>query len=556
MNKMFCRQCEQTASSTGCTMVGVCGKNPETAALQDLLIYSLKGLAFYGNKARQKQIVNKNADRFVVEALFTTVTNVDFDPKEIAKLIYKTDEYKEKMHDVCKGKYQQSCGTIPSSATFRACKDYQELLVQAAKTGVLSNPSIDEDIRSLQEILLYGMKGMAAYADHAYLLGKKDEEVSSFFYKGMDALNNDNIKSDELIKLVMEFGKVNLKCMEILDGAHTSRYGHPEPTKVSLGAKKGHAIAVSGHDLRDIEQLLEQTKGSDVNIYTHGEMLPAHAYPKLKKYNHFAGHFGSAWQNQQKEFADFPGAILMTTNCIQKPSDSYKNNIFTTGLVRWPNVTHIHEKNGKKDFSTVIKRAKKMDGYKQDIPGKEITIGFARNAVLSVADKIVAAVKTGKIKHFFLVGGCDGAKPGRNYFTEFVEKTPKNTIVLTLACGKFRFNTLELGDIGGIPRLLDMGQCNDAYSAIVVAGELAKAFNCSINELPLSFILSWYEQKALCILLTMFSLGIKNIRLGPSMPAFITPNIMKVLVDSFNIMPIKTADEDLKAILPTTVKTA
>lgn len=553
MNKMFCRQCEQTLAAKGCNVQGVCGKTPETAALQDILIYMLKGLAFYANKSGRKNI-DTQTDRFVMEALFATVTNVDFDPQEIAKLIYKAYDIKERIHKECKGKCKAACKNIPDSAKLKPADDMDGLLKQAARAGVLSNTHISEDVRSLQEILLYGLKGMAAYADHAAILGHTSDEVSSWFYRGLDALNNDNAKTDELINLVMEFGRVNLKCMEILDNAHTSRYGHPEPTKVSLGIKKGPAIVVSGHDMYDMEQLLKQTENTGINIYTHGEMLPALAYPAFKKHRHFAGHFGTAWQNQQKEFAEFPGAILMTTNCIQKPADLYKENIFTTGLVRWPGVSHIEEENGKKDFSALIGKAKELGGYAKDESDKEITVGFARNAVLSVADKIMSAVKTGRIKHFFLVGGCDGAKPGRNYFTQFVGQAPKDTIVLTLACGKFRFNTSDLGDIDGIARLLDMGQCNDAYSAIVVAGELAKAFNCGINELPLSFILSWYEQKAVCILLTLLSLGIKNIRLGPSMPAFVSPNVLKVLADNFNIMPIKTPQEDLKNILAVAAK--
>lgn len=549
MDKMFCRQCEQTAEGKGCTTYGICGKSPETAALQDILIYTLKGLSFYVNASPGNR-TDKKTDHFIMEALFATVTNVDFDPQEIAKLIYKAYEIKEKIRKTPKGKYKIT--NILSCAKFEPAKDITGLLEQSDRAAIISDTKINEDTRSLQEMLLYGLKGMAAYADHAQILGYTNEEVSSFFYKGLEALNNDNAKTDELINLVMEFGKVNLKCMQMLDNAHTSRYGNPVPSKVFLGAKRGPAIVISGHDLRDMEQLLKQTEHSGVNIYTHGEMLPAHGYAEFKKYKHLAGHFGTAWQNQQTEFSKFPGAILMTTNCIQKPIDSYKENIFTTGLVRWPGVRHIYEKNKKKDFAAVTEKAKKLGGYAKDMPGKQITVGFARNAVLAIADRIIPALKTGKIKHIFLVGGCDGAKPGRNYFTRFVEQTPKDTLVLTLACGKFRFNNLKLGEIDDIPRILDMGQCNDAYSAIVVAGELAKAFDCSINELPMSLVISWYEQKAVCILLTLLSLGIKNIRLGPSLPAFISPNVMKVLADNFNIMPIKTPEEDLSEILATT----
>lgn len=415
------------------------------------------------------------------------------------------------------------------------------------KAGIFNGKS--DDIRSLKEILLYGMKGMAAYADHALILGKKDDEVNSFFYNGLSAIADRSISSEDLINLVLECGKTNLKCMEMLDNAHTERFGHPVPTKVFLGAKKGYAIVVSGHDLFDLEMLLKQTENTGINIYTHGEMLPAHGYPELKKYKHLVGHYGTAWQNQQKEFDLFPGAILMTTNCIQKPRPSYIERIFTTGLVAWPGVKHITWNNREKDFSQVIEEAKKAGGFQHDIQGKEITVGFGHNAVLSVADKIIEEVKNGRIRRFFLVGGCDGAKPGRNYYTELAQKIPSDCVIITLACGKFRFNTLDFGDINGIPRLLDSGQCNDAYSAITIAKALAGAFNCSVNELPLSLILSWYEQKAVCILLTLLSLGIKNIRLGPTLPAFVSQNVLKVLVENFNIKPITTPDADLKEIL-------
>ena len=412
----------------------------------------------------------------------------------------------------------------------------------------MADKNLNEDIRSLREILLYGLKGMAAYADHAFILGKKDDEVNSFFYKGLAALCDDSLGAEELIALNMEFGKVNLKCLEILDAAHTERFGNPTPTKVSLAIKKGPAIVVSGHDLLDLEQLLKQTEGKGINIYTHGEMLPAHGYPGLNKYSHLAGHFGGAWQDQQNDFDGVKAAILMTTNCIQKPKPSYEDRIFTTGLVRWPGVTHITDTNNEKDFSTVIDKALELGGL-DATEGKDILVGFAHNAVLGVADKVISAVKAGKIKHFFLVGGCDGAKPGRNYYTDLAQKVPKDSVILTLACGKFRFNTLEFGDIDGIPRLLDCGQCNDAYSAIKIAVALAGAFDCDVNELPLSIILSWYEQKAVCILLTLLSLGIKNMRLGPSLPAFVSSNVLNVLVDKFGIKPTTTPDVDLNDIL-------
>ncbi|HOQ82363.1 MAG TPA: hydroxylamine reductase, partial [bacterium] len=385
--------------------------------------------------------------------------------------------------------------------------------------------------------------------DHAWILGHKDEEVNSFFYKGLSAIADEDISSEDLVGMVLECGKVNLKCMEMLDRGHTNRFGNPVPTKVFLGTKKGPAIVVSGHDLFDLEQLLEQTEDTGINIYTHGEMLPAHGYPELKKYRHLVGHYGTAWQNQQREFDSFPGPILMTTNCIQKPRPSYIERIFTTGLVGWPGVKHIAGTNSSKDFTPIIEAAKKVGGFPEDKPGKEITVGFAHNAVLSIADRIVDAVKKGHIKRIFLVGGCDGAKPGRNYYTQFAQTIPDDCLILTLACGKFRFNNLDFGEINSIPRLIDCGQCNDAYSAIIIAKALADAFGCSVNELPLSLILSWYEQKAVCILLTLFSLGIKNIRLGPTLPAFLSENVLKILIENFNVKPITTVEADLKEIL-------
>ncbi len=523
---MFCFQCEQAAKGKGCEIQGVCGKKPEVAALQDLLVYKLLRIAVLSDKSR---LVAR--DNFIIEALFSTVTNVDFDPKRLKKYIDKADEILET----------------------NASLEIDDLIKQgqAIQSKLFFNLTENSDVNSLKSLLLFGLKGMAAYYDHASILGQKDEAVISFFYKGLNALAAENISVDELISLNMEFGQVNLKCLELLDKANTQHFGHPVPTKVSLGVKKGLAILVSGHDLLDLEELLKQTEGKGINIYTHGEMLPAHGYPALKKYKHLAGNYGGAWQDQYKEFAAFPGAILMTTNCIQRPADSYKNRIFTTGLAAWPEVVHISDREpGKpKDFSPLIEAAKKADGFEKDEEGKEIMVGFGRNAVMSIADEIIEAIEADQIKHFFLIGGCDGAKPGRNYYTEFAQLAPKDTVVLTLACGKYRFNKLDFGDINGIPRLLDIGQCNDAYSAIQIALALSKAFNMGVNELPLSLILSWYEQKAVCILLTLLSLGIKNIKLGPSLPAFISPNVLKVLVEKFNIAPVKTAQEDLKEIL-------
>lgn len=541
---MFCNQCEQTSKGEGCSKIGVCGKSSEVAALQDLLIYAVRGLSLYAYEGYKTGITDKDIDRFTCEAIFSTLTNVDFDPARFQKLIEKSVNYRDSL----KAKLSNAgikTGYTEGPAVFVPEKTIEGLISQGEKVGVKSKPDINPDILSLQQILTYGVKGVAAYADHAMILGKSDEKIYKFIYEAMAAGLNNNLGADELVGLVLKCGEANLLAMEILDSANTSAYGHPVPTKVSLGAKKGKAILVSGHDLKDLEEILKQTEGKGINVYTHGEMLPAHGYPGLKKYSHFYGHYGTAWQNQAKEFAEFPGAILMTTNCIQKPKDLYKENIFTTGLVGWPNVAHIQDKN----FAPVINKALSLPGFEKDTDGKTVMVGFARNAVMGVAGQVIEAVKGKAIRHFFLVAGCDGAKPGRNYYTEFVEKVPKDCVVLTLACGKFRFFDMDLGDIGGIPRLLDVGQCNDAYSAIQIAVALSKAFDCGVNDLPLSMILSWYEQKAVAILLTLLYLGIKDIRLGPSLPAFITPNVLNVLVDKFNIMPIKTPDEDLKAIL-------
>jgi len=544
---MFCFQCEQTAGGSGCTKVGVCGKQPETAVLQDLLIFQLKGISLYANELRKSRKSTKVSDRFMLEGLFSTITNVNFDADRIEKLIKKADELKDAL------KKELGKNIDNKAASWRAANKSQAELIEFAKTvGIKSDVFVkeSEDSRSLKEIITYGLKGMAAYADHAYILGFEDDAIYEHIYYALSELTKEKEVND-LVALVLKTGEVNLKTMELLDKANTSKFGNPEPTVVSCGVKKGPAILISGHDLLDLYELLEQTEGKGINIYTHSEMLPAHGYPKLKKFKHLIGNYGTAWQNQIKEFDAFPGAIVMTTNCIQKPKDSYKDRIFTTGLVAWPDVKHIADrKDGKqKDFSEVIKKALELGGFNEDKDGKTTMTGFAHNAVLSVADKIISAVKAGAIKHFFLVGGCDGAKPGRNYYTEFVEKTPKDTIVLTLACGKYRFNTLDIGKIGDFPRILDMGQCNDAFSAIKVAAALAGAFNCTVNELPLSLVLSWYEQKAVCILLTLLHLGIKNIKLGPSLPAFVSPNVLKVLVDNFGIKPITTPAEDLKEIL-------
>jgi len=541
---MFCYQCEQTARGTGCLTHGVCGKDPETAGLQDILIYQTKGIGYLVHEARKKGKQDSAIDTFIIDALFTTVTNVNFDPKRLAILIRKSEEIKENARELATLSPDHN---LPAAVTFKPAETLEEMEKQAESEPGIAIPTSqsNEDLRSLQQLLTLGLKGMAAYTSHAAVFGKKSEAVYAYFAEALAALCDQEKSVEELLALNMKCGEMNIAVMEMLDAGHTETYGHPEPTTVDTGVKQGPAIIVSGHDLADLEQLLIQTEGTGVNIYTHSEMLPAHGYPGLKKYGHLAGHFGSAWQNQQREFDKVPAAVLFTTNCIQKPRDSYKENVFTTGLVAWPGVTHVH----KDDFSAVINKAKELGGFTANKPGKPVMTGFARNAVLGVADKVIEAVKGGAIKHFFLVGGCDGAKPGRNYYTEFVEKTPRDTVILTLACGKFRFNNLDLGDIGGIPRLLDVGQCNDAYSAVKIALALADAFDCGVNDLPLSLVLSWYEQKAVVILLSLLHLGIKGIRLGPSLPAFITPNILNFLVENFDIKPIATADEDLKAIL-------
>ncbi len=541
--KLFCFQCEQTANEKGCTQFGVCGKSPEVATLQDLLIYALKGLSQVAIEARKHEITDEEADIFTCKALFSTLTNVNFDPNRFVELIKKTVQ----LRDLLRKKLENAGGTIKSAdpVSFVPKNTVKELIAQGRLVGVKSDPSLDPDVHSLQWLLTYGIKGVAAYTDHAYILGQKDPKVFAFIHEALAATLDKSLTVNALVGLVLKCGEINLRAMELLDAGNTRTYGHPVPTKVSLGAKEGKAILVSGHDLQDLEAILKQTDGKGIYVYTHGEMLPAHGYPELKKYPHFYGHYGTAWQNQQKEFKTFPGAILMTTNCIQRPLENYAGNIFTTGLVGWPNVPHIVDK----DFTPVIEKALEMPGFQEDTNGKSVMVGFARNTILSVADKVVDAVKSKNLRHIFLVGGCDGAKPGRNYYTEFVEKAPADTIVLTLACGKFRFFDKDLGTIGGLPRLLDVGQCNDAYSAIKMAVALADVFGVGVNDLPLSLVLSWYEQKAVAILLTLLYLGIKNIRLGPSLPAFITPNILDVLVKNFNIMPITSAEKDLKAIL-------
>jgi hydroxylamine reductase len=544
---MFCFQCEQTVGGTGCTKVGVCGKSSEVAGLQDLLIQQLKGIGFYGTKVINKGgVLGDRINRFVIDSTFSTLTNVSFDGDEFVNLVLEANELKKEL--MLKG-FSFDAPAL-EGADYIAPASKEEMLKDAKFFGIMADPSVNDDVRSLKELCTYGLKGLAAYAHHAWVLGLQDEDVNKFFFRAFATLLKKDATVEELLELNMELGQVNFKCMELLDRANTDTYGHPEPTQVNINMKKGPFIVVSGHDLKDLKQLLEQTEGKGINIYTHGEMLPCHAYPELKKYSHLAGNFGSAWQNQQKEFDNLPGAILMTTNCIQKPRANYMDRMFTSGVVFWPETVHIKEdQDGNKDFTAVIEKALSLPGWPQDEEPKYITVGFGRNATLSHADKIIDAVKSGAIKHFFLIGGCDGAKPGRNYYTDLAVSLPKDTVILTLACGKYRFNKLDFGTIGELPRLLDVGQCNDAYSAVKIALALAEAFGCGVNDLPLSLILSWYEQKAVCILLTLLSLGIKNIKLGPSLPAFVSPNVLKVLVENFGIAPVSTPEEDIKAIL-------
>ncbi|MDD2586699.1 MAG: hydroxylamine reductase [Syntrophomonadaceae bacterium] len=539
---MFCNQCEQTAKGIACTTRGVCGKTAETAALQDLLMIAVKDLSAYAHAARQKGVIDDEINHFTLEALFATLTNVNFDPECFKEYISQCESLKQKLEETLNIK-GYSLAVKESSLNLSAVKSLSDL-IKLGKTVELA-PAKDKDIKSLQQIVIYAMRGIAAYAHHAELLGQENDQVYAFIHEVLPQLDDSSLGLDDWINIVLQCGKINFIAMELLDKGNTLTFGHPVPTTVPLGHKQGKCILVSGHDLKDLKDLLESTQGKGINIYTHGEMLPAHGYPELKKYDHFYGHYGTAWQNQRKEFVDFPGPILMTTNCIQEPQASYFNNIYTTGPVGWPGVVHLN--NG--DFAPLIEASLNMPGFKEDQEQGSVMCGFAHQTVLSIADKVIAGVKAGKIKHFFLVGGCDGARAGRSYYTEFVEKTPDDTIVLTLGCGKFRFFDKKLGEIDAIPRLLDVGQCNDAYSAIQIALALANAFDCGVNDLPLSLVLSWYEQKAVSILLTLLYLGIKDIRLGPTLPAFISPNVLNVLVENYGIKPITTAEEDLQAIL-------
>ncbi len=543
---MFCYQCEQTAGGKGCTKMGVCGKTPEIAALQDLLIYQIKGISCYAKEIVEKgENVDKSIVTFIENSLFTTLTNVNFDADFNVEMLKESQRIKEKV--------RKQVGKIKNDtdhATYNLSETKSEMLEDAKKAGIMYDQKLDPDIRSLRQTIIYGLKGISAYGHQARELGYYDDQVDNFYIRALEATTDDTLSVEELIRWTMRTGDMSVAVMKKLDEANTTVYDNPSPHKVNVHIKKGPFIIVSGHDLRDLEMLLEQTEGKGINIYTHGEMIPSHGYPGLKKYPHLVGNFGSAWQNQQKEFDNIPGCILMTTNCLMRPRETYKDRIFTTSVVGWDGVKHIPKgKDGKKDFTEIINKALELGGYEEDQEPHEILVGFGHNATLSNAETIVNAVKDGRIRHFFLIGGCDGARPGRSYYTEFAKMVPDDCIILTLACGKYRFNKLEFGEVAGLPRLLDVGQCNDAYSAVRIATALADAFGTDVNGLPLSLIISWYEQKAVADLLALLSLGIKGIYLGPTLPAFLSPNVLQYLVDTFDLRPISTPDDDLKSCL-------
>ena len=543
---MFCYQCEQTAGGKGCTKMGVCGKTPEIAAIQDLLIYQIKGISCYAKEIVEKgENVDKSIVTFIENSLFTTLTNVNFDADFHVEILKESQRIKEKV--------RKQVGKIKNDtdhATYNLSETKSEMLEDAKKAGIMYDQKLDPDIRSLRQTIIYGLKGISAYGHQARELGYYDDQVDNFYIRALEATTDDTLSVEELIRWTMRTGDMSVAVMKKLDEANTTVYDNPSPHKVNVHIKKGPFIIVSGHDLKDLEMLLEQTEGKGINIYTHGEMIPSHGYPGLKKYPHLVGNFGSAWQNQQKEFDNIPGCILMTTNCLMRPRETYKDRIFTTSVVGWDGVKHIPKgKDGKKDFTEIINKALELGGYEEDQEPHEILVGFGHNATLSNAETIVNAVKDGKIRHFFLIGGCDGARPGRSYYTEFAKMVPDDCIILTLACGKYRFNKLEFGEVAGLPRLLDVGQCNDAYSAVRIATALADAFGTDVNGLPLSLIISWYEQKAVADLLALLSLGIKGIFLGPTLPAFLSPNVLQYLVDTFNLRLISTPEDDLKTCL-------
>ena len=543
---MFCYQCEQTAGGKGCTKMGVCGKTPEIAALQDLLIFQIKGISCYAKELIEKgENIDKDIVMFVENSLFTTLTNVNFDADVHVEMLKQSQKIKEAL--------RKKVGKIKNDtehATYNLSETKSEMLKDAKKAGIMYDQDLDPDIRSLRQTIVYGLKGISAYGHQARELGYFDDQVDNFYFRALEATTDDNLSVEELIRWTMRTGDMSVAVMAKLDEANTKTYQNPSPQKVNVHIKKGPFIIVSGHDLWDLQMLLEQTEGKGINIYTHGEMIPCHGYPELKKYKHLVGNFGGAWQDQQKEFDNIPGCVLMTTNCLMRPRESYKDRIFTTSVVGWDGVQYIGVgPDGKKDFTPIIEKALELGGYEEDQEPHEILVGFGHHATLSHAQEIINAVKEGKIRHFFLIGGCDGARPGRNYYTEFAKQVPDDCVILTLACGKYRFNKLDFGEVAGLPRLLDVGQCNDAYSAVRIATALADAFETDVNGLPLSLIISWYEQKAVADLLALLSLGIKGIYLGPILPAFFSPNVLQYLVDTFDIRLISTPQDDLKSCL-------
>jgi hydroxylamine reductase len=544
-NSMFCYQCEQTFGGKGCTKSGVCGKTPEIANLQDLLIYQLKGISCYAKPLiEQGKAIDKNIVKFMEDSLFTTLTNVNFDVNVHLKLLKESQKHKEALRK------EAPAGSYPAAATYNLSDTKESMLKDSEQAGIMYNQTLDADIRSLRSTVLYGLKGISAYGHQARFIGYSSQQVDNFYFLGLEATTNDNLTLEDMIRMTMRTGDTSVEVMKTLDEANTTKYKNPVPHTVNVNTKKGPFIIVSGHDLRDLEMLLQQTEGKGINIYTHGEMLPAHGYPELNKYKHLVGNFGSAWQNQQKEFDGIPGCILMTTNCLMRPRETYEDRIFTTNVVGWEGIKNINVlDDGTKDFTEIINKALELGGFDKDEEEKEILVGFGHHATLSNAETIVNAVKNGQLRHFFLIGGCDGARPGRNYYAEFAKMVPEDCIILTLACGKYRFNKLDFGTVAGLPRLLDVGQCNDAYSAVRIATSLSDAFETDVNSLPLTIVLSWYEQKAVADLLALLSLGIKGIYLGPSLPAFITPNVLEYLVETFELKPISTPEEDLKSSL-------
>lgn len=561
--EMFCYQCEQTANGKGCTRLGVCGKTPEIANLQDLLIYQVKGISCYGKVLSELgHPIEKAVIAFIESVLFTTLTNVNFDAEVHVQLLHESQKIKDSLREKVSASEGSSnlhdsdyCSCHTAQAQYQLPSTKSEMLHDAPIAGIMYDKSLDPDIRSLRQTILYGLKGISAYGHQARELGYCSDQVDSFYITALESLTDDRLTVEELIRMTMRTGETAIEVMKVLDEANTSVYGNPSPHTVNVHIRKGPFIIVSGHDLKDLEMLLQQTEGTGINIYTHGEMLPSHGYEGLKKYPHLVGNFGGAWQDQQKQFDGIPGCILMTTNCLMRPRESYKDRIYSTNVVGWEGVKYIPKKtDGTKDFSEIIRHSLELGGFTQDVEPHEILVGFGHHATLSYADKIVQAVESGKLRHFFLIGGCDGARPGRNYYTEFAQLVPKNCMILTLACGKYRFNKMDFGEVAGLPRLLDIGQCNDVYSAIRIATTLADAFNTDVNGLPLSLIISWYEQKAVADLLALLSLGIRNIYLGPELPAFLSPNVLQYLVDTFHLRKITNPEDDIKTCLKQNVQ--